>query len=119
MEASPEGAIAARRAGHGPSRARRREARASARQSRASFVEPGGGLAARLDAELVEDVGDVALDRVRAEVEGARDQLVAVAGGEARQHLALAIAEERHDRTGTGGRAGMVGADRAGRCGAA
>src|SRR6188768_3575985 len=46
---------------------------------------PGRRLRARLESELVEDVGDVALHRVRAQVERARDQLVAVAGGHAGQ----------------------------------
>src|SRR6187399_2135558 len=71
---------------------RRRPARGG-RLGRAALVVPGGGLAARLHAELVEDVGNVALDRVRAEVEGARDQLVAVAGGDELQHVELARAE--------------------------
>ena len=78
--ASPEGAIGPAGAGH--RRARRRAASGSLAPGARSSV-PGSRLAARLHAELVEDVGDVALDRVRAEVEGARDQLVAVAGGDA------------------------------------
>src|SRR5215831_19807877 len=60
---------------------------------RAPLVEPGRRLAARLHAQLVEDVGDVALHGVRAEVERARDQLVAVAGGDETKHLELARAE--------------------------
>ena len=66
---------------------------------------PGGGLAARLQHQLVEDVGDVALDGVRAEVERAGDQLVAVAGGDVAQHLELARAERRRRGGGRCGRA--------------
>src|SRR6187455_2598731 len=87
--ASPEGAIGPGGAGHGPTA----PASPGVRLGRAALVVPGGGLAARLHAELVEDVGDVALDRVRAEVVGARDQLVAVAGGDELEDVELARAE--------------------------
>ena len=40
--------------------------------------------------ELVEDVRDVALDGVQAQVERTRDQLIAVARRDARQHFDLA-----------------------------
>ena len=70
---------------------------------------PGGGLAARLQHQLVEDVGDVALDGVRAEIERPGDQLVAVAGGDVAQHLELARAER-----GRGGRGAAAAA--LGRC---
>ena len=54
---------------------------------------PGRGLAAGLHAELAENVGDVPLDRVQAEVEGACDQLVAVAGRDAGKDLEFARGE--------------------------
>src|SRR2546430_3754184 len=57
------------------------------------LAQPGAGLSARGEVELVEDVGDVALHGVRADVERTRDQLVAVAGGDALEHFALAAAE--------------------------
>ena len=91
--ASPEGAIAAIRRGPSPARSAHSAALGGV------LPVPGGGLAARLQHQLVEDVGDVALDGVRAEVEGAGDQLVAVAGGDVAQHLELARAE-RHRRGG-------------------
>ena len=51
---------------------------------------PGRRLAARVEVELVENVRDVALDGVQAQVERARDQLVAVTCGDARQHFDFA-----------------------------
>src|SRR4029453_18440484 len=51
---------------------------------------PGRGLAGRLDRQLVEDIGDVALDGVQTQIERAGDQLVAVASRDARQHLEFA-----------------------------
>ena len=47
-------------------------------------------LAARFEVEFVENVRDVALDGVQAQVERTRDQFVAVARGDARQHFDFA-----------------------------
>ena len=94
--ASPEGAIGVDPRGPWP-------ARRSLGGAGGVLPVPGRGLAARLQHQLVEDVGDVALHGVRAEVEGAGDQLVAVAGGDVAQHLELARAER--NRWGAGGQA--------------
>ena len=51
---------------------------------------PGRRLSARFEVELVENVRYVALDGVQAQVERARDQLVAVTSSDARQHFDLA-----------------------------
>ena len=50
---------------------------------------PGRCLAARFEVELVEDVRDVALDCMQTQVERARNQFVAVARRNARQHFEL------------------------------
>src|SRR4051812_31596863 len=65
------------------------------------LAQPGRSLSARREAELVQDVADMALDGVRADVEQPRDQLVAVAGRDALEHLAFARAE-RGVRRGAG-----------------
>src|SRR5579859_6852773 len=52
-----------------------------------------GGLGAVLQAELTQDVGDVALHRAFADHQGTRDLLVASAFGGQAQHLALAIGQ--------------------------
>jgi hypothetical protein len=52
-----------------------------------------GRLAAGVDAEFVEDVGDVGVDGAGREEEGLRDFLVGVALGEESQHLPLAPSE--------------------------
>src|SRR5689334_20126735 len=52
-----------------------------------------GGRGARGDAGFHEDVADVALDRLLAEIELASDALVGHAGGEQPQHLELARGE--------------------------
>ena len=109
QRASPEGAIEAAKAGHRPSSPRHVPAQSVTRVAVAPrgrltrglgrvLPVPGGGLAARLQHQLVEDVGDVALDGVRAEIEAAGDQLVAVAGGDVAQHLELARTERRRAR---------------------
>ena len=75
------------RRSHRPRR-RRAMLRRSQGQCGGSGTRPPPGRGC--DAELVEDVRDVALDGVRAQVERACDELVAVAGRDPAQHVELA-----------------------------
>src|SRR4030095_16276193 len=65
---------------------------------------PGRALAARLDRQLVEDIGDVALDGVQTQIERSGDQLVAVASRDALQHLEFARSQSFITDRGVGSR---------------
>src|SRR5512139_2177649 len=60
-------------------------------------VAPGGGLAAGVESELVEDVGHVPLDGVGTELERPGDVLVAGARGDQVEDLRLARAQAQGD----------------------
>ena len=57
------------------------------------LVGVGGRGGARRDAELVEDVAEMAIDRLLAELQLLRDRLVGLAGGDEAEHLDLAPRE--------------------------